>query len=110
VVEKVGLMDESFPILFNDVDYCHRMRLAGYRLLYYPVATVEHHVGASTSKRPYRMKVISHFSMYRYLRKYAWWYEYPALWLCGLMLLVGLGISLTVGFLRRKLTSSRASS
>ena len=110
VVEKVGLMDEAFPILFNDVDYCHRMKLSGYRLLYYPAATVEHHVGASTSKRPYRMKVISHFAMYRYLRKYARWYESPALWMCGLMLLVGLGISLTVGFLRRKLTSSGASS
>ncbi|MCD6249422.1 MAG: glycosyltransferase family 2 protein [candidate division Zixibacteria bacterium] len=103
VIEKVGLMDESFPILFNDVDYCHRLRLAGYRPLYYPEATVEHHVGASTSKRPYRMKVISHFAMYRYLRKYARWYEYPLLWACGVLLFVGLGISLTIGYLRRQL-------
>ncbi len=101
VYEKVGPMDESFPILFNDVDWCHRFKLAGYRLLYYPHATVEHHVGASTSKRPYRMKVISHFAMYRYLRKYARWYEWPVLWACGVLLVVGLGISLTVGYLRR---------
>ncbi len=106
VVEKIGYMDESFPILFNDVDYCHRMKLAGYRLLYYPIAVVEHHVGASTSKRPYRMKVISHFSMYRYLRKYAKWYECPLLWLCGILLMLGLGISLAVGWIRRRLTSS----
>ena len=98
VIEKVGLMDESFPILFNDVDYCHRLHLAGYRPLYYPDATVEHYVGASASKRPYRMKVISHFAMYRYLRKYAKWYEYPVLWMCGVLLVVGLGVSLTVGF------------
>jgi len=26
VVERVGMMDEAFPILFNDVDYCHRMK------------------------------------------------------------------------------------
>ena len=79
-VEKVGPMDEAFPILFNDVDYCRRLKEAGYRLLYYPEAVVEHHVGASTSRYPYRMKVISHFSMYRYLKKYARWHEYPALW------------------------------
>jgi len=110
VVEKIGYLDESFPILFNDVDYCHRMKLAGYRLLYYPNAVVEHHVGASTSKRPYRMKVISHFSMYRYLRKYARWYEYPLLWVCGMLLVAGLGISLAVGFVRRQFTSSKSSS
>jgi len=110
VVDKLGLMDESFPILFNDVDYCRRLRNAGYRLLYYPKAVVEHHVGASTSKRPYRMKVVSHFSMYRYLRKYARWYEYPALWACGLLLVLGLGISLAVGFVRRQLISSGSSS
>ncbi|MEW5795135.1 MAG: glycosyltransferase family 2 protein [Candidatus Zixiibacteriota bacterium] len=110
VVEEVGYLDESFPILFNDVDYCHRLKLAGYRLLYYPKATVEHHVGASTSLRPYRMKIISHTSMYRYLRKYARWYEFPLLWLCGLLLMVGLGISLAVGFARRQLTGRGSSS
>jgi GT2 family glycosyltransferase len=110
VVEKIGYMDESFPILFNDVDYCRRLKDAGYRLLYYPKATVEHHVGASTSKRPYRMKIISHFSMYRYLKKYARWYEYPALWTCGLLLVIGLVISLAGGFVRRTFISARSSS
>ena len=110
VVDKIGYMDETFPILFNDVDYCHRMKLAGYRLLYYPAAVVEHHVGASTVKRPYRMKVISHFSMYRYLRKYAKWYEYPLLWLCGALLMLGLGISLAVGWTRRLFISAESSS
>ena len=33
VVEQVGFLDESFPIFFNDVDYCRRIRAAGYQLL-----------------------------------------------------------------------------
>jgi hypothetical protein len=106
VLDKIGYMDESFPILFNDVDYCRRLKDHGYRLLYYPKATVEHHVGASTSKRPYRMKIISHFSMYRYLKKYARWYEYPVLWTCGVLLVLGLAISLVGGFVRRRLISA----
>ena len=91
VVEKVGYMDEAFPILYNDVDFCRRMMLAGYKRLYYPEARVEHYVGASTSRNPVRLHVISHLAFYRYLKKYARWWEYPVLWLCGLLLIVGLG-------------------
>lgn len=101
VIDKVGLMDERFPILFNDVDFCRRIKEAGYRLLYYPTAVVEHFVGASTRKHPYRLKVISHTSMYRYLRKYALPREYPLLWLSGLLLMIGLVISITGGWVRR---------
>lgn len=102
VVDRVGLMDESFPIFFNDVDYCKRIQLAGYRLLYYPQATVEHYVGASTGKRPYMKKFWSHTSMYRYLKKYSRWYEYPVLWFCGLLLLLGLIPSVGGRFLKRR--------
>ncbi|RKX26563.1 MAG: hypothetical protein DRP45_03265 [Candidatus Zixiibacteriota bacterium] len=106
IVEEIGLMDESFPLLFNDVDYCRRIHDAGYRLLYYPTAVIEHYVGASTGRRPYRLKVISHFSMYRYLKKYARWYEFPVLWLCGLLLIGGLVPSIGIRFLRKLLGST----
>jgi len=90
VIEKVGLLDEQFPIFFNDVDFCRRLKAAGYKALYCPSAVVEHHHGASTSLRPFAMLFESHQSMYRYLAKYAAWYEYPILWLCGVLLLFGL--------------------
>jgi len=102
VIEAVGYMDETFPILFNDVDYCRRMKASGYKLLYYPEAVVEHFVGGSTRKRPVMLHVISHRMLYRYLRKYARWYEYPLLWLTGLVLLVGLLPMVTVAWLRRR--------
>ncbi len=90
VVDQVGKFDERFPIFFNDVDYCRRIKAAGYRLLYYPDAVIEHYVGGSTRVDPIRMKWESHRSMYRYLAKYAKWYEYPLLWMTGLILLLGL--------------------
>lgn len=110
VVNQVGLMDESFPILFNDVDYCRRISDAGLKLLYYPEVTVEHFVGATTGRWPYRMKAISHAAMYRYLKKYARWYGYPALWLCGVLLLIGLVPSMGGRFIRRLFTSAEPSS
>jgi GT2 family glycosyltransferase len=90
MIEKVGFLDERFPIFFNDVDFCRRLKDAGYNALYCPSAVVEHHHGASTRVRPIAMLIESHRSMYRYLAKYAKWYEYPLLWLCGVLLLLGL--------------------
>jgi GT2 family glycosyltransferase len=104
VIEKVGGLDESFPIFFNDVDFCRRIAFAGYKQLYFPEAVVEHFVGGSTRNRPVAMKLESHRSMYRYLRKYARWYEFPLLWLCGLLLLLGLVPVLLAASVRKSAT------
>lgn len=41
VIEKVGLMDEDLP-RGQDIEWTARMTLAGYRLLFQPLAAVEH--------------------------------------------------------------------
>jgi GT2 family glycosyltransferase len=102
VIERVGKFDEQFPIFFNDVDFCRRVSDAGYRLLYYPSAVIEHYVGGSTRRYPLKMKWESHRSMYRYLAKYSPWYLRPALWLTGLILLLGVIPALLLS--RRKAT------
>lgn len=96
VVKKVGLFDEIFPLVFNDVDYCRRIHAAGLKCLYYPGAEVEHYVGGSTSRIPYRLIVASHSSFYRYLGKYARWYQYPLLWISGVLLLEGMLVKLAL--------------
>ena len=106
VVEEIGGMDERFPILFNDVDFCRRLAIAGYKRLYFPEAVVEHYVGASTSTMPVRIRIISHTSMYRYMRKYARPIELPLLWLCGALLMISIPISIAVNQTRRKLTAA----
>ena len=94
VINEVGLLDESFPMFFSDVDWCHRMVRAGYRNLYFPEAVIVHAVGGSTSRHPIRWRFESHVSMYRYLAKYSRWYSRPLLWLTGLALGLGLAPSL----------------
>lgn len=47
-VEEVGLFDESFFIYHDDIDYCIRLRQAGYDILYVPMSKIYHKVGAST--------------------------------------------------------------
>src|SRR5581483_12294612 len=43
VFRAVGGFDESFPLNYNDVDYCLRVRQAGYRIVFTPHARLYHH-------------------------------------------------------------------
>lgn len=42
VWEQVGGLDESFPVDFNDIDFCLRIRKAGYLIVWTPYAELYH--------------------------------------------------------------------
>jgi len=42
VFREVGGFDETFPLNYNDVDYCLRLRANGYRVVYTPHAELTH--------------------------------------------------------------------
>jgi hypothetical protein len=69
-IEEVGLLDEGFFIYAEDVDWCYRMKQAGWRVAYYPDAKILHHIGRATRKIPYRMTYERHRSMWRFYRKH----------------------------------------
>lgn len=48
--EEVGGFDEGFPVAFNDVDFCLRLRQAGWRIVYTPHAQLCHHESVSRGK------------------------------------------------------------
>jgi GT2 family glycosyltransferase/glycosyltransferase involved in cell wall biosynthesis len=43
LVERVGLLDEHYPMAYEDVDWCLRAWQAGFRVLYFPAARLVHH-------------------------------------------------------------------
>lgn len=47
VFQEVGGLDEGLVVAFNDVDFCIRVREAGYRNLWTPFAELYHHESAS---------------------------------------------------------------
>jgi hypothetical protein len=47
VFEEVKGLDESLAIAFNDIDFCLRVRQAGYRNIWTPYAEMNHHESAS---------------------------------------------------------------
>lgn len=50
-----SLMDERFPMFFNDVDLCFRVNKSGGKIIFFPGATLFHSRGRSTSKVKERM-------------------------------------------------------
>ena len=73
VLNKIGLFDKDFFAYFEDTDFCIRMLLAGYNILYDPTETVFHRGGA-TSKHILRSNILFHSyknRIYSYLKNFS---------------------------------------
>jgi len=69
-VEQVGGMDEAFFMFNEDVDWCRRMKQAGWAVTYEPAAVVVHHIGASRSRVAARVIWGRHLGMIHYFHKH----------------------------------------
>lgn len=55
VVNEVGLLDEKMFMYFEDVDWCYRMKKAGWKIYFAPEVRIIHKRGASLEQVPDRM-------------------------------------------------------
>ena len=60
-IEQVGLLDEGFWMYCEEIDWCWRMRRAGWRALCVPAAQVVHYAGRSTEQ----VRVASFVALWR---------------------------------------------
>jgi hypothetical protein len=68
---QVGLLDESFFMYGEDLDWCYRFRQEGYKVVYYPEVKILHHKGASSlNRRAPAMIREFHRAMHLFYRKY----------------------------------------
>lgn len=65
-----GSFDESYFMYCEDVDLCHRVRLAGFRNVYFPEVTIIHYKGESTRKLSYRYMKIFYDAHALFVKKY----------------------------------------
>src|SRR3954452_892685 len=72
VVEEVGPMDDAFFVYAEEADWCRRIRAAGYRCVFAPVARIHHLDGGgnSTALMRSRMYVQLQKSKLIYIRKH----------------------------------------
>jgi GT2 family glycosyltransferase len=69
MVEQIGLLDENYFMFCEDVDLCLRAIKGDWKVFYFPLLTVIHQVGGSTSLNPLRAKLEHHRSMYYFFKK-----------------------------------------
>jgi GT2 family glycosyltransferase len=70
-IEEVGMMDERFFLYWEDADWCKRMFEKGWRVVYYPQASIIHHVGGSSKRRDIRSLLDFHMSVYEFFCKHS---------------------------------------
>jgi GT2 family glycosyltransferase len=68
--DAVGGFDEGFFLYEEDVDFCLRLRRAGWRLRFTPAAQVVHRLGRSMEKAPALARLEYDRSHLRYYRKH----------------------------------------
>ncbi|MBC3796744.1 glycosyltransferase family 2 protein [Acetobacterium tundrae] len=47
VIDEVGMLDEDYFMYGEDIDWCYRIKKAGYQIMYYPEVRIFHHKKAS---------------------------------------------------------------
>lgn len=89
--ESVGGFDEGFfPVWFEDADFCQRLRIEGWKILYYPDAVFSHSGGHSVNQLNLRDRQLFWYrNMLRYFQKHS-----GPLTVAGLRTTIALGMIL----------------
>jgi GT2 family glycosyltransferase len=76
VIEEVGNLDRSYPLYFEDADWCMRIKNAGYRRVYVPKAKMWHKISASSGGQLSKFKILNKLrSSLIFFARYSKWYH-----------------------------------
>lgn len=70
VIDQVGMLDESFFMYGEDIDWCYRIKQAGWRIYYYPRTKITHYKGASSRRKPVKIIYEFHRAMFLFHKKH----------------------------------------
>jgi len=89
VLREVGLLDETFFMYGEDLDWAYRIKQYGWKIMYVPSVTVHHYKRAASGQRPFRSIRAFYDAMRIFHRKH-----YAATTPVALNLLIEAGIAL----------------
>jgi O-antigen biosynthesis protein len=69
-LEKSGLLDEVFFMYGEDIDLSYRIKLAGFRNVYFPLTTIIHYKGESTKKGSINYVILFYNAMIIFAQKH----------------------------------------
>jgi len=70
VLDEVGLLDEAYFMYGEDLDWCYRMRQAGWRIYYVPETEIIHFKGESGRPEPMRIQFRKSRAMAIFVQKH----------------------------------------
>lgn len=70
VLEEINYLDIQYDMFFNDVDVCKRVKLKGYKIIFYPEAQIIHRKGISVYKNRAYMISLWNRDCLRYFKKF----------------------------------------
>jgi GT2 family glycosyltransferase len=103
-IEQVGMLDEEFFMYGEDIDWCYRLKEAGWVNYYYPRTHIVHYKGASSRKKPYKIIYEFHRAMVLFHRKH-YRNRYP--WYVNGCVYCGIAMKFMFSLLRNKLRGAR---
>lgn len=69
-LEDVGLLDDTFFMYGEDLDWSYRFTKAGWKIWYYPKTTIVHHYRKSSSQKPLQTAYVFHTAMAIFYNKH----------------------------------------
>jgi len=74
VVDKVGFMDEGIFMYMDEVEWCYRIKRAGFKVMFYPGAEIVH-LGGGSSKTGRKSPILNIYRglLYFYKKHYPSW-------------------------------------
>lgn len=81
-IDDIGLLDEDIFMFGEDIDWCWRLKQAGWRVTYLPSASLYHYHGAASRLRPVGATINLHKGMEVFYRKHLaqrYWAPFNAL-------------------------------
>lgn len=89
-LQQVGLLDEGYFMHCEDLDWCKRFELAGWKVGFDPSISVTHAKGISSRSRPIGVLWTLHKGMDRFFSKF---YRHEVSWLLSITVTMGIYLS-----------------